>query len=78
MECKVTIAYEWWEEEGTYEVREEHREELEKIGLREIEDMLVEGYTSGKLHNSLRTADGDGGYAVKYVGRWSMTSKVED
>lgn len=74
MKHEVMITYEWWEKEGKYEVREEHREELEGVGLGEIKNMMVEGYTSGELRSSLYTADENGEYDVEYKGWWSLTT----
>lgn len=68
---ETLIVFEWRNEGGT-EIPEEHLEELEESGDSQVSEKIGDGYTSGELTDTVY----DGEQEFKYIGTWSITTKV--
>ena len=75
MEKKITISYNWSDDEGKTP-KVSHQEPLEGDAMERIFDMTKEGYTSGELHSTVRMDDEDGEDGITYSGYWSLTSQT--
>jgi len=78
MEKKIIITYRWWrDEEG--EILDHHKEALEESAEKRINEMRVEGYTSGELCDNVFMHDTDiekGEEGISYSGWWEVTAET--
>jgi hypothetical protein len=72
LERKVTITYRWWNEKG---IKDDHVKLLEEAAWARVVEMAKEGYTSGELHENVRTTDDDSEDGVEYSGWWELTTR---
>lgn len=76
MERKMTISYNWLNEEGETP-KQSHQEQLEEDALSRIFEMLKEGYTSGELV-SYAYSEESCEIEIGYHGHWSVRIEDED
>jgi hypothetical protein len=73
MERKMTIGYNWLNEEGETPTKS-HQEQLEDDAVSRIFEMLREGYTSGELVSYAYSDE----IEIGYYGHWSVRLEEKD
>lgn len=77
MERKMTITYNWLNEEGETPTQS-HQEQLEDDAISRIFEMLREGYTSGELVSYASSDILGSEIEIGYHGHWSIRIEEED
>ena len=69
---KITITYRWWNDLD--EINDDHVNALDESAMKRINEMMLDGYTSGELHDNIYMHDTDPEEGIFYKGWWKVSS----
>lgn len=73
LEVNKTIIYRWWRKDGE-DIDSKHQEALEESADKRINEMILEGYTSGELSDNIRMLNKDPQDGIEYSGWWELNT----
>lgn len=72
MNLKIHIQ---WAALSADEIRPEHEEALKESAITQIAEQMLQGYTSGELHDNIHMLDDDPEEGLSYGGWWSLETE---